>query len=231
MEAIVLAGGLGTRLRSVVKDAPKPMALINERPFLTYLFDYLQKYKVHKIILSIGYMHEVIEGYFGDNYKGTQIEYVIEETPLGTGGGLKIALSKTTGADVLVLNGDTLFMADIDDLTKTHLASDSEITLAARKLYNFDRYGTLTVEGSRVTGFEEKGYRASGLVNGGVFILRRQALADYLEPLEGAFSFEADFLVPRVKELRVFTYLSEAYFIDIGIPQDYNRAQEEFKTL
>ena len=119
-EAIILAGGFGTRLQGVVKDLPKPMAPVNDRPFLTYILDYLIEYQYNKVILSVGYLHEKIEEYFGNQYKTLEIDYAMELEPLGTGGGILFAMSKCVTDNVLVINGDTMFKVDLDAFERFH---------------------------------------------------------------------------------------------------------------
>ena len=129
-EAIILAGGFGTRLQGVVKDLPKPMAPVNGRPFLTYILDYLIDYQYNKVVLSVGYLHEKIEEFFGTQYKSLEIDYAVETEPLGTGGGILFAMSKCTTDNVLVINGDTMFKVDLDAFERFHeeKASPSAMT-------------------------------------------------------------------------------------------------------
>ncbi|EAK2332576.1 NTP transferase domain-containing protein, partial [Campylobacter jejuni] len=169
MQAIILCGGLGTRLKSVIKDIPKPMAPINNKPFLEFIFEYLKKQGIKEVILAVSYKYEVIQEYFKDEFLGIKIKYSIEKEPLGTGGAIKEAL-KFIKNEVYVLNGDTFF--DID-LSKLKL-NGSKICLALKQMNDFDRYGTVNVDGQGfVISFEEKIFKTQGLINGGIYLLTK----------------------------------------------------------
>ena len=224
-EAIILAGGAGTRLKSVVADLPKPMADVAGRPFLAYQLDYLAAAGVGHVVLSVGYLCERIMEWFGDNYQGIRISYAVEEEPLGTGGGIRESINLTTADNLLVLNGDTWFPVCLRSLEEAHDNSRSDLTMALKLLSDFERYGTVSFSGGRVTGFSAKGFCQQGYINGGVYLLDR-AVADHF-PERRSFSFESDFLEPMVQRIDICPFVSDAYFIDIGIPEDYQRAQIE----
>ena len=150
-EAIILAGGLGTRLKDVISDIPKPMAPIGQVPFLVFLFQYLKKYEIKKVILAVGYQHKVIEGYFGHVFKKIEIEYAVENEPLGTGGGIANALQKISGKEAFLLNGDTFFNVDLIRLYHHHKLTEADLTLSLKKKVNLERYGTVTLKDSRIT--------------------------------------------------------------------------------
>jgi len=233
MEAIILAGGKGTRLSNVVKGIPKPMADVNGTPFLGHVLGRLSASGVDRAILSVGYMFEAIQGYFGAKYKGLALDYVIENRPLGTGGAVKEALKSAREDDVFILNGDTYFEVSLAGLLCAHKEKDADVTISIKPMHDFDRYGTVTLdETGRVAGFKEKQFERHGLVNAGVYVLKTHMarVLDWYCP-EECFSFEKDFLEVNVKALNVAPYLGEGYFIDIGIPEDYQRAKREFKTL
>ncbi|EJB5882228.1 nucleotidyltransferase family protein [Campylobacter coli] len=214
MQAIVLAGGLGTRLRSVVQDLPKPMAPINGKPFLAFVVEYLKKQGITEIILSVSYKYELIQEYFKDEFHGMKIRYNIEKELLGTGGAIKDAL-KFVKNEAYVLNGDTFF--DID-LSKLKL-NGSKICLALKQMNDFDRYGTVNVDGQGfVISFEEKIFKTQGLINGGIYLLTKDIFNEF--DLEKKFSFE-EFLQENYKKLKARAKIFDDYFIDIGIPQDY----------
>jgi len=230
MQAVILAGGLGTRLKEVVKELPKPMAEINGRPFLEYLLDYLKNQGVNKVILSVGYKYELIQEYFKQNYRGIELEYSVESYPLGTGGALKLALSKASEENCFIINGDTLFEVDLKRLESFHLQKNSDITFSLKEMLDFERYGTvITNETGRITGFEEKKYKKYGLINGGVQIIRSNLFNSF--DLEEKFSFEVDFIEKNYSGLNLYALAFDSYFIDIGIPEDYSRSQKEFKLL
>lgn len=230
MDAIVLAGGFGTRLRSVVGDVPKPMAEIGGRPFLAFLLDYITALDVDRIILSVGYRHDVIEEYIGSIYKGTPVEYVIEPYPLGTGGALRECLAHINGDRCLAFNGDTFFVLDMGEMMRFHLMSGSALTIAVKPMKKSNRYGTIRIQDGRVTGFEEKSCGDIGNVNGGIYIMEK-LIYDAMKTCGSAFSFEKDFLAPKIRDIRAFAYMSDTYFIDIGIPEDYRKAQRELPEL
>lgn len=224
MEAIVLAGGFGTRLQTVVKDVPKPMADINGKPFLEYILTYLANNGVTKTILSVGYKKEIIENYFGNSYKVMDIVYSKEDEPLGTGGAIKKALTFCKSENILVVNGDTFFEVNLQAQIQEHKKTSADVTLALKKMHNFDRYGKVIVEKNRVVNFTEKEFSASGLISGGVYIVRK----NLFDNNEEKFSFEQDFLEKKLSELVFSAYLDKGYFVDIGIPQDYKKAIYDF---
>ncbi len=223
-EAVVLAGGFGTRLRSVVSDLPKPMAPVRGRPFLEIVLDELVDQDIECAILAVGYKAELIFAHFGQQYRSLELIYSFEEEPLGTGGGIRQAVSLCTSNGVFVLNGDTLFRVSFERLFNCFAASDSLLTIALKEMHDFDRYGTVLVnDHSVITGFREKQPMASGLINGGVYLLDK-ALFD-LKPLKEKFSFEQEILEAEYARGRFHAEIFDGYFIDIGIPEDYERAQ------
>lgn len=228
-EAIVLAGGFGTRLRTVVSDVPKPMAPMNDKgtPFLAFVLDQLVRQGFETIILSVGYMAEVIQQYFGDAYAGMKIWYSVEDEPLGTGGAVKKALALCSAENIFVLNGDTYFDVDLSAMEQFHQESGADFTLAAREMSDFDRYGALELTADdRVTAFLEKKYCMHGYINGGIYCMGRTILADVKKD---SFSLEKDFLEEKVEQLHIAACKSSGYFIDIGIPEDYQRAKEYWR--
>lgn len=204
------------------------MADIGGKPFLDFLLRYIAQFDVTRVILSTGYLAEIIENYFGKHFAGMTIEYSREEEALGTGGALCQAMQQVSGAQVLVLNGDTFFQVDLRDLATAHVANGCAITMALKQMQRFDRYGAVTVSGGRVVGFEEKAFKESGDINAGVYCVNVNLLAEL--PRVKAFSFESDFLMKKLAEMKVCAYCSDAYFIDIGVPEDYFRAQTELKN-
>jgi D-glycero-alpha-D-manno-heptose 1-phosphate guanylyltransferase len=225
MEAIVLAGGLGTRLRSVVTDVPKPMAPIGDKPFLEYILRYLQKNGVTKAILSVGYKWKTIKEYFGDKFENIELVYSVEDEPLGTGGAIKKAMNQVRKSQVYIINGDTFFDVDLKNLS---LEDNSKLILSLKHMINFDRYGCVESDDKNlVTAFTEKGYRESGNINGGIYLASKDIFDGY--NLDEKFSFE-EFMQENFKTLKASVKVFENYFIDIGIPEDYERAQSEIKN-
>ena len=225
MECVVLAGGKGTRLRSVVSDLPKCMAPVAGRPFLAWLLDDLREAGFDHIILSLGYKHEAVETWVATRPDRDSITCVVEEEPLGTGGGVRLALRQAREDAVFILNGDTFFGVDYPAMQAFHRQSGAQATLALKPLRDFDRYGEVTLDGEgRITAFREKRPCAEGLINGGVYLLQRDALAEMPE----RFSLEKDYFEPQAESADLAGFRSEGYFIDIGIPADYARAQRDF---
>ena len=224
MEAVILAGGLGTRLRSVVSEVPKCMAPVDGKPFLQYMLEWLSRFDVSHVVLSVGYLREVIFAFIDSREWPFEISYAVEEEPLGTGGGIRLALTKCREDRVIVLNGDTFFNVDLKALTFA-----APVTLALKPMRNFDRYGAVDLAGGLVTGFHEKTACTEGLINGGVYALVRSRLDLAFYP--GRFSFEKDLLEPLAAARLVAGQVQEGYFIDIGIPEDYTRAQRELPEI
>ena len=223
MKAIILAGGFGTRLQSVVKDVPKPMAEINKKPFLEYILEKLNSAKVDEVVLCVGYKQDIIKNYFKDRYKDMHIRYSSEDIPLGTGGAIKKALSLfENNENILVLNGDTFYDLDIENFYKKSMKNTLSISL--KPMNNFDRYGSVNVDENSVTSFKEKTFVEDGLINAGVYFMKKGILEAVEEKV---FSFES-FLQEQKK---INYYIEDSYFVDIGIPQDYKKAQIDFKEL
>ena len=231
LDVVILAGGLVTRLRSVVSEVPKCMAPVNGKPFLYYLLKALSQYSINKVVLSVGYKREHIMEWVHEHGREFPfgIDYAVEGTPLGTGGGIRLALSKCTSDAVCVMNGDTFFDVDLEQLQEAHKHSGLILTMAVKHLRGFDRYGTVSFnQAGVVTGFNEKQFCEDGYINGGVYLLSDKSL---LKDMPEKFSFETEFLQPKAAEGLVQSFVSDGYFIDIGIPQDYAKANEDFKDF
>ncbi len=222
MEAIILAGGLGTRLRDIIKDIPKPMAPINGTPFLHYIFEWLSNYPVNNVLLSVGYKAEVIFNHFNTNYKGIIIKYANENTPLGTGGAIKNSLNKTVEDDILIINGDTYFPIDLNRFADFHQNNKSDISIALKHMTDFNRYGSVKILNNKIISFEEKQYLKEGLINGGIYIINKKAIN--FNCLPDVFSFETEILEKYVKKGLINGMIFNDPFIDIGVPADYNKA-------
>ena len=227
MEAVVLAGGMGTRLRSAVPDLPKCMAPVAGRPFLAWLLDDLEDAGFGHVILSLGYRHEAIEAWVASRNNRARIDCVVEAEPLGTGGGVRLALQQAEESDVFVLNGDTWFGVDYPAMAQFHRQQGTLATLALKPMRDFDRYGEVCCTPTgRISAFREKQPCRQGLINGGIYLLQKDALAECPE----RFSLERDFFEPLARQERLSGFRSEGYFIDIGIPADYTRAQQDFAS-
>ncbi|WP_224019146.1 nucleotidyltransferase family protein [Ferruginibacter albus] len=227
-EVIILAGGLGTRLRSVVSELPKCMAPVAGKPFLHYVVEHLQKQEVNKFIFSLGYKSEAIIEYMNAYYSMLTIQYSIEEEPLGTGGAIKLAATKATEKNVLIVNGDTLFSVDINKLSILHEQLHADCTLCLKPMQNFERYGVVQLKSDfSIASFKEKQFYHEGLINGGVYALHTASFLK--EELPEKFSFEKDYLEKYYSQRKMYGSVEDEYFIDIGIPEDYERAQTELK--
>jgi D-glycero-alpha-D-manno-heptose 1-phosphate guanylyltransferase len=229
-EVIILAGGKGSRLSSLIQDVPKPMASISNRPFLTQLLTQLVESGFNKAVLSVGYKHEVIQQYYGHKFKNLELAYAIESTPLGTGGGILLAMDKIASEHVLIMNGDTYFDADLEGFYKFHLEGNFDLSLLLKNVENNSRYGQVMVEDGKVMGFAEKGLETgSGHINGGIYLINKKVFVDVTKA--DTFSFETDFMQTFYDTLMFGGYIDQGYFIDIGIPEDYKRANEYFRKL
>ena len=228
MEAIILAGGFGTRLREMVPDFPKPMAPVAGRPFLEILLTSLSRKGFRHVVLSLGYMADKVVTHFGDHFSGIALDYEIELTPLGTGGAIRQAMSHCHADHVFVFNGDTyinLEAQDVEDHWQKHRAP----IIVACEVPDTARYGRLDIERGRVLGFVEKGETGPGLINAGCYVLPNTIINDF--PLDESFSLEADFLAKAVGKQRFDLFVSKGHFIDIGVPEDYVRAQTELARV
>ena len=226
MQAIVLAGGLGTRLRGVVPDLPKPLAPVSGRPFLAIVLEQLRSQGFSLAVLSVGFRHELIRQAFGERFGGLAIDYAVEERPLGTGGAIRLAARACSEADVFVLNGDSYTDLDFADMQARHCETHVPLTVCTVEVPDAARYGRVLVRDSRIDGFSEKGTGGPGLINAGIYLMRRNLLETL--DLPEVFSLERDILESKLGELRPLAYLTRGRFIDIGVPVDYARAQGMF---
>ncbi len=228
-EAIILAGGLGTRLRTVVSNVPKCMAPVAGKPFLYFVIDYLLKQGVSKIIFSLGYKSEMIVDYVNEAYPQLHKQFSIEEEPLGTGGAVKLACELATEKNILILNGDTIFKADINNILAFHLKNDASCTLVLKPMNDFNRYGVVEInDDNTIRSFKEKKQYKNGLINGGVYVLNKDSFLK--ESLPQIFSFEKDYLEALYAKRKMYGIIQDEYFIDIGIPEDFERAQVELEV-
>ena len=226
-EAIILAGGLGTRLRSSVPDLPKCMAPVNGEPFISYVIEYLQDQGIEKFIFALGYKSEAFEDFLLSKLSIKKYTLSIEAEPLGTGGAVKLACNCTSDKNVIVTNGDTLFkISSIDKLASLHSINDADCTLSLKPMLNFERYGLVELSDDySIKSFKEKTFVKEGLINAGLYLLNTHHFVK--EELPDKFSFEKDYLEQFYTKRRVYGFIQDEYFIDIGIPEDYKKAQEE----
>jgi D-glycero-alpha-D-manno-heptose 1-phosphate guanylyltransferase len=228
MDAIILAGGFGMRLRQVVPDFPKPMAPVAGRPFLEILLTSLSQKGFHRAVLSLGYMAEKVTGHFGNRYAGLELEYEIERTPLGTGGAIRQALKRCRTDHVFVLNGDTYLDIEAAKI-ENHWQNNRHPIIVAREVPDTSRYGRLHTADGRVVGFSPKGHQGPGLINAGCYVVPTQIFEK--NPSPKAFSLEADWLPQAIVRQRFDAFVTRGLFIDIGIPEDYARAQEMLRGI
>ncbi len=229
-EAIVLAGGFGTRLAHVVPDVCKPMALVAGRPFLRFVMDQLAANSVERAVVADGYRREQIEGFFGDGYRGMGVVYSPEEEPLLTGGAVKQALAKCEGDWVFVMNGDTWLDVDFAamEVAAANAPAGVKTVIAVKRMRDIERYGTVDVDGDgTITAFHEKKPCAEGLINAGVYLVRRDAL----DVCPTKFSLESDFFEKVVPAGSLMACECAGGFIDIGVPEDYELAQTMLAPL
>jgi D-glycero-alpha-D-manno-heptose 1-phosphate guanylyltransferase len=227
MEAVILAGGLGTRIREVVPDLPKVMAPVAGRPFLELLLQMLARKGFTRVVLSVGYLSKVIVDHFGSTFAGLELTYEIEESPLGTGGAMVAALARCWEDHVFVLNGDTFVDLEVEALLAMW-RTDPAPLIIAREVVDVARFGALEIEGARVLRILEKSASGPGLINAGCYLVPRNLFGTTTPT---AFSFERDFL-PRELAARTFHhFVTRGLFIDIGVPADYARAQDYLRQF
>lgn len=223
-EILILAGGFGTRLRSEVPDLPKPLAPVAGRPFLAYLLDRYAAAGMTRAILATGYLGDVVEQTIGARWAGMEVVYSREDTPLGTGGAIAAAARLARGTGLHVCNGDTYL--EYSPVALEAAADGLPMAIALARVEDVSRYGAVDVAQGRVQRFHEKRPGGAGLINAGSYFLGADALAAL--PGEGAFSFEKQVLEPAAARGEVGALVNTAAFIDIGVPEDFQRAQGLF---
>lgn len=231
-EAVILAGGLGTRLREAVPDLPKCMAPVNGQPFIYYILKYCISQGLRSFIFSLGYKHEIIEQYLKDFFGSGECEWkvFVEEEPLGTGGGARMACDMAASENIFLLNGDTMFRCDFNQLASVHESKKADCTLSLKLMEESMRYGIVeTGIDQRVVMFREKDHYRNSLINAGVYALNVKRFLE--EKLPEKFSFEKDYLEALFRDRPVYGLAQTGYFIDIGIPEDYARANRDFIEL
>lgn len=230
--AVILCGGLGTRLRAVSGDLPKPMVDVAGRPFLEYILDYLIKQGVNKAVLAVSYKKEAIIEHFGNKYKSLNLSYSVESAPLGTGGAVKQSIHQHFDHSeqfVLVVNGDTLVEYQLEEMFSILNKYNTDIVMSLKAMEDTSRYGRVSVDNKTIINFEEKKGGLPGLINAGVYLFNSRLRSEL--PQQTSFSFENDFLEKIVHTHNVLASVTNGYFIDIGVPDDFNKAQVDFSQL
>lgn len=228
MEAIVLAGGFGTRLRQVVPDMPKPMASVAGKPFLEILLGMLARKGFTRIVLSLGFMSEKIINHFGDGYLGMELVYEVESTPLGTGGAIRASMARCKADHVYIFNGDTYLDLEVDAVERLWRAEHRPV-IVVRKVEDTERFGRIEMREGQVVAFLEKGMSGPGLINAGCYVLPTNALDEF--PLGQPFSIETEYFIKQLQHKWFGGFVTQGKFIDIGIPLDYSLAQTELAGL
>jgi D-glycero-alpha-D-manno-heptose 1-phosphate guanylyltransferase len=230
MQAIILAGGFGTRLKSVVADKPKVLSPVAGKPFLHFIINFLQQQGITQYIFALGYLHEQVLEYLQENHPHLNHQYTIEEKPLGTGGGIKLAMQKATEENVIIVNADTFFEINLQQMMHFHTTFNAHCTIGVKKMENFDRYGTVEIDNqNNIIAFKEKTPTQIGFINAGYLIFNKSFFLEKTAHLPPVFSYEKDFLEKVLTNATLKAFESNGYFIDIGIPQDYALAQQVFQ--
>lgn len=228
--AVLLAGGLGTRLRPIVSDKPKILADICNRPFVTFLLDQLIMAGIRDVVLCTGYMADKIYEKLGDTYKGLRLMYSKEDTPLDTGGALRLALPYIKSDFALVMNGDSFVNVKVADYIDWFFKKKCPASLLLTKVSDTRRFGTVHVnKNGCLFSFNEKGANSSsGWINAGVYLIQKSLIATIPEGIP--FSLEREFF-PRLVDQGLYGFQSEGEFIDIGTPETFALAEEFFISL
>ncbi len=231
-EAIILAGGLGMRLRAAVPDLPKCMAPVAGKPFLHYLIKYFEKQGITRFVFSLGYKHEMIQQFLRREFENASSQYVssIEDEPLGTGGAILKAASMAVSHDVLVLNGDTFFAVNVAQVSALYTEKQADCILSLKPMNDMERYGVVDIDADeKIISFREKQFYPEGQINGGVYALNLSSFSKEKLPIK--FSFEKDYLEAFYRNRNFYGSVQDAYFIDIGIPGDFQQANTDFKNF
>lgn len=232
IDGIILAGGRGTRLKSIISQVPKPLALVNGKPLLDILLSQLNKYYyIRKVVIAVGYMSEKITDRYKDcsdyNFK---ITFSVEKKLLGTGGAIKKAIKHTRSGDIIVLNGDSYVEVNIEDLIRTHRNNNADITIVLKEVNNTSRYGKVEIDTEKkIICFQEKKTTdGPGLINAGIYLMKRALFDDIKE--YNVISLEKE-LLPKFVENNAYGYVVHGKFIDIGSPESYKIADTYLKEI
>lgn len=225
MQAIILAGGQGTRLQTILKDVPKALASVRNKPFLDYLLQFLNQQGITHFIFALGHQHQQILDYLNAKEKSWTYSCVIEQEALGTGGAVKKAIETATEKDVWVINADTYLALNMKAMYQQHIVNNALATIALKEMNHFDRFGLIHINQSNcITSFEEKRACENGLINAGFFIVNKNRFLIHTASKE-KFSIEKDFFELQLFTKAIFGYMTNGFFIDLGVPEDFEKAQ------
>ena len=234
-EAIILAGGKGTRLKSVLDDRPKPMAIIRGKPFIEWILLMLRRQGIQRAVICTGHLGEIVESYFGDSRDiDMEITFARDPFPLGTGGAVRNALGKTRSKHILVLNGDSYLRVNISSFLKTHLALNARASISLVQVEESSRYGSVKVnkDGKLLAFLEKSQKKQSGLINAGIYLLERNVVKEI--PDGEMVSLERE-IFPDLIGKGLYGVLCDGPFVDIGTPESFNKAgkilKREFEYL
>jgi D-glycero-alpha-D-manno-heptose 1-phosphate guanylyltransferase len=229
LKAIVLCGGLGTRLGNLTQDTPKPLIWVSGRPFLAHVLDQLLAAPLDEIVLAVSFQWQKVQAAIGNRWRDVKVSYSIEQEPLGTGGAIRRAMQQSGVTEALVANGDTLLKMNADDLARFARQHGADIAVALRATEDSSRFGKVNIDPTgRIVAFEEKASGSRGLINSGVYYLKSSVFNQIDTP---SFSFEKDILAGHHGRLAIYGMQTTAYFIDMGVPKDLARARLELSTL
>ena len=231
IDVMILCGGMGVRLRSVVSDRPKSMAEINGKPFLHYLLKQISNNGFKRVILCVGYKADLIENYFKDKYLKLEIVYSKETEPLGTGGAVKLALPYAQSEYMMIMNGDSYINANLGRFVENSMSSKREASILITEVKNVARFGRIIFDdGHRILSFEEKGqYNGEGYINSGIYLLKQNILREI--PSNIKYSLEMELFPQLVKKRELSASLLNGKFIDIGTPESYKKAEKNYSRF
>jgi len=229
MKAVILAGGLGTRLRRLLPDTPKVLAPVGDKAFIEYILCQLQKSEIKDVILALGYKAKIIKEYLQPKkYPNLSIMFSEEQYPLGTGGAIKLAARFIEDDSFLVLNGDSFLAINLNDLVQYHISKKSFLTIALTEVSNAKRFGSVEINiNGKLVGFKEKVDSNSVIINAGIYVINKNFLEVFPD---GPSSLERD-IIPKFLGSNIYGKLYKTFFIDIGTPESYCQILTDYKTL
>jgi D-glycero-alpha-D-manno-heptose 1-phosphate guanylyltransferase len=229
MDAIVLCGGLGTRLGELTRETPKPLIEVAGRPFVTHVLDHLVNSGTKRIVLAVSFQWEKLRDALGLSWRGIPLTYCVDSNPMGTGGAIKFSMQQNDLEKAFVVNGDTLLLESLRPLMDLSDLFQADVVIALKRVENAGRFGRVHIEpNKRVISFEEKGRSEPGHINAGMYLVHSRV---FNEVDKNIFSFENDILSKYCGNLQIFGYTTDAYFIDMGVPDDLQKARLELGSV